>query len=131
LARRIYSILRVKNQTAGLKNRPIFKQSKTKKMNEIQKKMLKKAINVYTNLPVDDWYNQTCIDYVGLGTYYCRLFLDELDIRIVVNCSLTKKGNYKFQLFFERKIDGVFEVFNCYETAYNFVPIYTSNYLTH
>ena len=93
-------------------------------MNELQKKLLKKAINVYCNLPVDDWYNQTSIDYVTISSYYCRLWLDQLSISIVVKCSFTKKGNYKFNVSFERKIDGVFEVFKCYETAYNFLPIY-------
>ena len=93
-------------------------------MNELQKKLLKKAINVYCNLPVDDWYDQMSIDYVGLGTYYCRLFLDQLSISIVVKSNLTKKGTYKFNVIFERKINGEFIFFSCYETAYNFVPIY-------
>ena len=100
-------------------------------MNSLEKKMLKKAINVFTNLPVDDWYNQTSIDYVTLSSFYCRLWLDQLNISIVVKCNFTIKGNYKFNLSFERKIDGVFEVFNCYETAYNFGPINIPEYLKH
>jgi hypothetical protein len=131
LAKGIYRVLRVINQTAGLKTGQFSNSQKQNKMNSLQKKCLKKAIKVYTNLPVDHWYNQTYIDKITLGYHSVIIELNQYDIQILVKCEKLINGKPILELRFNRWVNGINEIFNCYETAYNFVPIYTSNYLTH
>jgi hypothetical protein len=100
-------------------------------MNSLQKKCLKKAVKIYTKLPVNDWYNQTYIDSINIGYHSATIDLDQYDIKIVVNCERLIDGKAILDVSFNRLINGINEQFKCYETAYNFVPIYTSNYLTH
>ena len=100
-------------------------------MNELQKKCLKKAVKIYTNLPVNDWYNQTYIDSINIGYHSVIIDLDQYDIKIVVNCERLINGKAILNVSFTRLINGINEQFNCYETAYNFVPINMPQYLTH
>lgn len=100
-------------------------------MNSLQKKCLKKAIKVYTNLPVDHWYNQTYIDKITLGYHSVIIELDQYDIQILVKCEKLINGKPILELRFNRWVNGINEIFNCYETAYNFVPINMPQYLTH
>ena len=100
-------------------------------MNSLQKKCLKKAIKVYINLPVNDWYNQTYIDSINIGYHSAIINLDQYDIQIVVNCERLINGKPILDVSFMRSINGINEKFNCYETAYNFVPINMPHILTH
>ena len=100
-------------------------------MNSLQKKCLKKAVKIYTNLPVNDWYNQTYIDSINIGYHSAIIDLDQYDIKIVVNCERLINGKAILDVSFMRSINGINEVFNCYETAYNFVPINMPHILAH
>ena len=97
-------------------------------MNSLQKKCLKKAIKVYTNLPVNDWCNQTYIDSINIGYHSAIINLDQYDIQIVVNCEKLIDGKAILDVSFVRSINGINEKFNCYETAYNFVSITNPNF---
>jgi hypothetical protein len=92
-------------------------------MNDLQKKCLKKAINVYVNLPVDDWYNQSYIEQINIGYHSAIIRLDQYDIEIVVKCDSLINGKPILEIRFIRAINGINEHFKCYETAYNYVPI--------
>ena len=100
-------------------------------MNPLQKKCLKKAIKVYTKLPVNDWYNQTYIDSINIGYHSAIIDLDQYDIKIVVNCQQLINNKPILDVSFTRLINGINEQFKCYETAYNFVPINMPHILTH
>jgi hypothetical protein len=97
-------------------------------MNSLQKKCLKKAIKIYTNLPVNDWYNQTYIDSINIGYHSAIIELDQYDIKIVVNCEKLINGKAILDVSFMRSINGINEKFKCYETAYNFVSITNPNF---
>ena len=97
-------------------------------MNSLQKKCLKKAIKVFTNLPVNDWYNQTYIDSINIGYHSAVINLDQYDIQIVVNCEKLIDGKPILDVSFNRVINGINENFKCFETAYNFVPITNPNF---
>ena len=100
-------------------------------MNSLQKKCLKKAVKIYTNLPVNYWYNQTYIDSINIGYHSAIIDLDQYDIKIVVNCEKLIDGKAILDVSFMRSINGINEKFNCYETAYNFVSINMPHILTH
>lgn len=97
-------------------------------MNSLQKKCLKKAVKIYSNLPVDDWYNQTYIDKIILGYHSAIIDLDQYGIQIVVKCEKLIDGKPILDVYFMRSINGKNEQFNCYETAYNFVSINDSDF---
>jgi hypothetical protein len=92
-------------------------------MTTTQKKLLKKAINVYCSLPVNDWYNQCYIEQINIGFYYVDIKLDQYDIYIIVNALDKFNGKDVLDVTFTRLINGINEPFKCYETAYNFVPV--------
>jgi hypothetical protein len=100
-------------------------------MNSLQKKCLKKAVKIYTKLPVNDWYNQTYIDKITLGYHSVIIELDQYDIKIVVNCQRLINSKPILDISFNRLINGINEQFKCYETAYNFVDINMPHILTH
>ena len=100
-------------------------------MNSLQKKCLKKAVKIYTKLPVNDWYNQTYIDSINIGYHSAIINLDQYDIQIVVNCEKLIDGKPILDVSFNRSINGINEKFKCYETAYNFVNINMPHILTH
>ena len=97
-------------------------------MNSLQKKCLKKAVKIYTNLPVNDWYTQTYIDSINIGYHSAIIELDQYDIQIVVNCEKLINGKAILNVSFTRLINGINEQFKCYETAYNFVSITNPNF---
>jgi hypothetical protein len=92
-------------------------------MNVLQKKCLKKAIKLFCNLPVNDWYNQCYIDKITIGYHSVIIDLDQYDIQILVKCESLINGKPILDVCFIRSINGTNEYFKCYETAYNFVPI--------
>jgi translation elongation factor EF-4 len=92
-------------------------------MNELQKKCLKKAIKLFCNLPVNDWYIQHYIDKITIGYHSVIIDLDQYDIQILVKCETLINGKPILDVSFIRSINGKNEQFDCYETAYNFVPI--------
>ena len=99
-------------------------------MNVLQKKCLNKAIKLFCTLPVNDWYNQCYIDKITLGYHSAIIDLDQYDIQILVKCESLINGKPILDVSFIRSINGTNEYFKCYETAYNFVPIYMpDNYI--
>lgn len=96
---------------------------KITKMTITQKELLKKAIEVYCSLPVDNWYNQCYIDQITIGSYYVDIKLNQYDIYIIVNSFDKVNGKDILDVSFTRLIDGINEPFKCYETAYNYVSI--------
>ena len=92
-------------------------------MNELQKKCLKKAIKLFCDLPVDDWYNQCYIEQINIGYHSAIIRLDQYDIEIVVKCEKLIDSKPILDVCFIRSINGTNEPFKCYETAYNFVPV--------
>jgi hypothetical protein len=92
-------------------------------MNVLQKKCLKKAIKLFCNLPVNDWYSQHYIDKITIGYHSVIIDLDQYDIQILVKCESLINGKPILDVSFIRSINGKNEQFDCYETAYNFVSI--------
>jgi hypothetical protein len=92
-------------------------------MNVLQKKCLKKAIKLFCNLPVNDWYNQAYIEQINIGYHSAIIRLDQYDIEILVKCESLINGKPILDVSFIRSINGTNEYFKCYETAYNYVDV--------